>query len=197
MPFHQYVDQDPLNTYGPVHDAIKKYINSYSVALASELLVSNPQRSLEQIESDNLGNEDIRSVSDALQSGNYKFTAPKMIVHNLDNTFCIVFVIRVHYYNIAVAIPSAQLPSQKTPSDCWVVQGPVASEWYLASNAINTSAMTDCSQVMFTDSVHVNPICVGQFEYPDVSNLIVDALAMSKRIREDMIETYGEITSQY
>ncbi len=188
MPLKQYPGEH-VNTYHPLHNAIKQYISKYSIGIASEVSVANPQHTIEDIDRAAMNHEYIMGLSDMLQSGDYRVSSPKMFTHDIENTFCVLFVIRVDCWNIAIAISSPRKADTEV----------AINSWMSAMNAIQNHTCHNPSPLpdRFDLSVHVPPICVGQFTSPDVSELIVDALAMSKDIRSHMVDTYGKITLQF
>lgn len=176
MPFRQFTHHDPINTFGPLHDAIHKYVRKYCIGLATEVASQHEESAF-------------IPVSEELRDGNYQFSSPKFIKHNIQNTFCIVFVVRVAQYNIAVAIPSGLYADSFRE----------VTIWSLAARSIASHYCIEPANfgLTYSKAVHVKPLVTNQFEYPDVSTLIVDALNKSLHIRQKMIHTYGEVNNTF
>ena len=166
--------------------AISAYVSKYAGGIAHEIMVSNDQRSLREIEADNIDNETYRSVVDNITEGNYKVSCHSVYTHLYDNTYCVAFMITVgserssvdyDRFNIAVFIPTDIKYSSGYMS--W------AASHVDYDTARATWAIDRCIDGAYKYDFYQVPLCTKATILPDISEHIVSALNASKRMRED------------
>tara|TARA_R100000231_G_scaffold6732_5_gene9805 strand:- start:1556 stop:2161 length:606 start_codon:yes stop_codon:yes gene_type:complete len=168
--------------------AISAYVSKYAGSIAHEIMVSNEQRSLEEIAADNIDNETYRSIVNNLTEGSYRVSCHSVYTHLYDNTYCVSFMLTVgsarssvdyDRFNIAVFIPTDIKYSSGYMS--W------AASQVDHDTARATWAIDRCIEGAYDylmDFYQV-PLCTKATILPDISEHIVSALSASKSMREE------------